>query len=397
MNYTTPPPSSPPPPSPPAPPGADARLAALGVWVESLRPGARISPLAGDASFRRYFRVDVGGETLVAMDAPPPQEDVGRFVAVRDFLDGRMSVPAVHSADLERGFLLLEDFGDETYARALESGADAEGLYQDAVGALVRLQAPPLPWDFPRYDELLLRRETGLFAQWHCGREGVGEGVGDGVGGGGSVGAGERVKESPEPKKSTPLGVAGVSGVGVAGWVGGGVGALVGAARVAVERAESFMVAEISRMPVCLVHRDYHTRNLMVLPDGRNPGALDFQDAVLGPATYDLASLARDAYVAPDEGRCGRMLDFYWRVAREGGLKPAGSVGELRRHFDIVSAQRGLKVLGIFCRLAIRDGKRGYLADLPVVRENAMSACAGVEELRELGKVLADLPPPEVG
>ena len=351
MNYTTPPPSSPPPPSPPAAPGADARLAALGVWVESLRPGARISPLAGDASFRRYFRVDCGGETLVAMDAPPPQEDVARFVAVRDFLDGRMSVPTVHSADLERGFLLLEDFGDQTYARALESGADAEGLYQDAVGALVRLQAPPLPWDFPRYDELLLRRETGLFAQWHCGREGGGEGV----------------------------------------------GALVGAARVAVERAESFMVAEISRMPVCVVHRDYHTRNLMVLPDGRNPGALDFQDAVLGPATYDLASLARDAYVVPDEGRCGRMLDFYWRVAREGGLQPAGSLGELRRHFDIVSAQRGLKVLGIFCRLAIRDGKRGYLADLPVVRENAMSACAGVAELRELGKVLADLPPPEVG
>ena len=367
MNYTTPPPSSPPPPSPPAAPGADARLAALGVWVESLRPGARISPLAGDASFRRYFRVDCGGETLVAMDAPPPQEDVARFVAVRDFLDGRMSVPAVHSADLERGFLLLEDFGDETYARALESGADAEGLYQDAVGALVRMQAPPLPWDFPRYDELLLRRETGLFAQWHCGRKGVG-GVGAEVGEG--VGAG-------------------------AGWVG--VGALVGAARVAVERAESFMVAEISRMPVCVVHRDYHTRNLMVLPDGRNPGALDFQDAVLGPATYDLASLARDAYVVPDEGRCGRMLDFYWRVAREGGLQPAGSVGELRRHFDIVSAQRGLKVLGIFCRLAIRDGKRGYLADLPVVRENAISACAGVEELRELGKVLADLPPPEVG
>ena len=393
MNYTTPPPSSPPPPSPPAASGADARLAALGVWVESLRPGARISPLAGDASFRRYFRVDCDGETLVAMDAPPPQEDVARFVAVRDFLDGRMSVPTVHSADLERGFLLLEDFGDETYARALESGADAEGLYQDAIGALVRLQAPPLPWDFPRYDELLLRRETGLFAQWHCGREGVGEGVGVGDG----VGAGERVKESPKPKKSNPLGVAGVSGVGVAGWVGGGVGALVGAARVAVERAESFMVAEISRMPVCVVHRDYHTRNLMVLPDGRNPGALDFQDAVLGPATYDLASLARDAYVAPDEGRCGRMLDFYWRVAREGGLKPAGSVGELRRHFDIVSAQRGLKVLGIFCRLAIRDGKRGYLADLPVVRENAMSACAGVEELRELGKVLADIPPPEVG
>ena len=348
MNYTTPPPSSPPPSSPSAESGADARLAALGAWVESLRPGARISPLAGDASFRRYFRVCVGGETLVAMDAPPPQEDAARFVAVRDFLDGRMSVPIVHSADLERGFALLEDFGDETYARALESGAEAEGLYQDAVGALARMQSPPLPWDFPRYDEMLLRRETGLFAQWHCGREGAGAG-------------------------------------------------LVGAARVAVERAESFMVAEISRMPVCVVHRDYHTRNLMVLPDGRNPGALDFQDAVLGPATYDLASLARDAYVAPDEERCGRMLDFYWRVAREGGLQPAGSVGELRRHFDIVSAQRGLKVLGIFCRLAMRDGKRGYLADLPVVRENAISACAEVEELRELGKVLADLPPPEVG
>ena len=259
MNYTTPPPSSPPPPSPSAAPGADARLAALGVWVESLRPGARISPLAGDASFRRYFRVDCGGETLVAMDAPPPQEDVARFVAVRDFLDGRMSVPTVHSADLERGFLLLEDFGDETYARALQSGADAEGLYQDAVGALVRMQAPPLPWDFPRYDELLLRRETGLFAQWHCGRKGVGGGWEQGW---------ERGWEQGER-------------VGWAG-VGAGVGALVGAARVAVERAESFMVAEISRMPVCVVHRDYHTRNLMVLPDGRNPGRAGFSGCGFG-------------------------------------------------------------------------------------------------------------------
>ena len=353
MNYTTPTPA----PAPSAqlsasdsarPPNSDARFAALGEWIESLRPGARIFPLAGDASFRRYFRVRRDGETLVAMDAPPPHEDAARFVSVRNFLDGRVCVPAVHAADFEKGFALLEDFGDETYAGALQSGADAEALYADAVCALARMQAATVPADFPRYDETRLRRETALFPEWHC-------------------------RPAARTKRT--------------GWVG--------AARVVFERADSFLVAEISRMPVCAVHRDYHSRNLMVLSGGRNPGVLDFQDAVLGPAAYDLASLARDAYVPPDEGRCGRILDLYWRVAGEGGLRPAGSAGEFRRHFDIVSAQRGLKVLGIFCRLAFRDGKRGYLSDLPVVRANALSACAGVAELGELGKVLADLDLPE--
>ena len=286
----------------------------------------------------------------MAMDAPPPNENVAAFVAAREFLSGRVSVPEIYAADAEKGFALLEDFGDRTYAAALgEPGADAEALYADATLALTRIQAAPMPESFPRYDEALLRRETALFAEWHC-RHAAGR-------------------------------------------------PLSGAALSVFQRADSFLVSRIARMPVCAVHRDYHSRNLMVLEGDeggrRNPGALDFQDAVLGPATYDLASLARDAYVPPDEKRCGFVLDLYWRRAREAGLRPAKSTGELRRHFDIVSVQRGLKVLGIFCRLAMRDGKRGYLADLPVVRANALAACARVEELRELGKVLTDIAPAE--
>ena len=330
-----------------SPDASDSRAAGLCEWVRTLHPDARLSPLTGDASFRRYFRVRLkGGGTLVAMDAPPPNENVAAFVAAREFLSGRVSVPEICAADAEKGFALLEDFGDRTYAAALEeSGADSESLYADATLALTRIQAAPMPECFPRYDEALLRRETALFAEWHC-RRAVGR-------------------------------------------------PLSGAALSVFQRADSFLVSRIARMPVCAVHRDYHSRNLMVLTGERNPGALDFQDAVLGPATYDLASLARDAYVAPDEKRCGFVLDLYWRRAREAGLRPAKSAGELRRDFEIVSAQRGLKVLGIFCRLAMRDGKRGYLADLPVVRANALAACARVEELRELGKVLADIAPAE--
>ena len=329
------------------PDASDSRAAGLCEWVRALHPDARLSPLTGDASFRRYFRVRLkGGGTLVAMDAPPPNENVAAFVAAREFLSGRVSVPEICAADAEKGFALLEDFGDRTYAAALEeSGADSEALYADATLALTRIQAAPMPESFPRYDEALLRRETALFAEWHC----------------------RRAAGRP----------------------------LSGAALSVFQRADSFLVSRIARMPVCAVHRDYHSRNLMVLTGERNPGALDFQDAVLGPATYDLASLARDAYVPPDEKRCGFVLDLYWRRAREAGLRPAKSAGELRRDFEIVSAQRGLKVLGIFCRLAMRDGKRGYLADLPVVRANALAACARVEELRELGKVLADIAPAE--
>ena len=324
----------------------DEREIQLGAWLRESFAAATLRPLAGDASFRRYFRATVGdGKTFVAMDAPPPNESVSQFVSVGEFAGTRMSTPKVFATDPERGFALLEDFGDVDYATALADGGDAESLYADAVSAMVRLQLPPLP-DWPRYDERLLRRETGLFGEWYCKRA-----------------RGEELQ---------------------------------GAARREVSRAESFVVAEMSRQALCAVHRDYHSRNLMALCGERNPGALDFQDAVVGPATYDLASLARDAYVPPDPERERMLLEMYWRVARENGLQPASSADALRRDFNIVSAQRGLKVAGIFCRLAIRDGKRGYLHNIPNAHANAVAACGEVPELRGLGKVLSDFPPPEV-
>lgn len=327
----------------------DSRLAELRAWLGSVEPGRRllldtIRPASDDASFRRYFRVDAaqaGAPSLIAMDAPPPMEDCRPFVhAARVFAEAGVSVPAVRAADLERGFLLLDDFGSTTYLSQLGSG-DAEALYRDAIAALVALQAASRPGVFPDYDRTLLERELNLYPDWYLARH---RGV------------------APDPAMRATLAAA----------------------------FERLLASNLAQGRV-FVHRDYHSRNLMVLEGAANPGILDFQDAVYGPVTYDLVSLLRDAYVAwPEE----RQIDWavrYWEGARRRGLPVAAAFDDFYRDFEWMGLQRHLKVLGIFARLYHRDGKDRYLADLPLVLDYALRTARRYGEFDALARLMEDV------
>jgi aminoglycoside/choline kinase family phosphotransferase len=303
---------------------ADARLDLLTAWTrETLGTEAfAIAPASADASFRRYFRVAPDGAhafaahpTLIVMDAPPPMEDCAPFVHIARLLDGAgVHAPQVLAADLGRGFLLLTDLGQRTYLAALDA-TSANGLYTDAIDALVRWQCATREGELPAYDEALLARELALFPDWYVGRH-----------------------------------------------LACTLTAAQGAALQAVFR---LLLDNNLAQPRVFVHRDYHSRNLMVCE--RNPGVLDFQDAVIGPVTYDLVSLLRDAYVSWDEEREIDWAIRYWERARRAGLPVAADFGSFWRDFEWMGVQRQLKVLGIFARLAHRDGKRGYLDDMPRV------------------------------
>ncbi|RPH63769.1 MAG: aminoglycoside phosphotransferase, partial [Burkholderiales bacterium] len=284
----------------------DARLAELRAWLASLaaaHPLAldTIRPASDDASFRRYFRIDAasaGAPSLVAMDAPPPMEDCRPFVhAARVFADAGVSVPAVRAADLERGFLLLDDFGSVTYLSRLDAG-QADPLYRDAIAALLALQSASRPGDFPDYDRALLERELQLYPDWYLSRH---RGV------------------QPDAAVRATLAAA----------------------------FERLLANNLSQGRVH-VHRDYHSRNLMVLEGRANPGILDFQDAVYGPVTYDLVSLLRDAYVAWPEAQQIDWAARYWDDARRRGLPVAADFADFYRDFEWMGLQRHLKVLGIF-------------------------------------------------
>jgi aminoglycoside/choline kinase family phosphotransferase len=303
----------------------DLRLDQLAAWLDTLPSslGVRrdsLRPASNDASFRRYFRVDAdAGQagSLIVMDAPPPMEDCRPFVHAAAVL-GRtgVSVPAVLASDLDQGFLLLEDFGSVTYLERLDA-TRAPALYGDALRALVTLQAGAPADAFPPYDRALQLREMQLFPQWYVARH---------------------------------------------------KGLTLSAAETAtLEAAFETILSNTLAQPRVAVHRDYHSRNLMVLDDGRNPGILDFQDAVHGPLTYDLVSLLRDAYLAWEEEQVLDSAIRYWERARGAGLPVPGEFGDFYRDFEWMGLQRHLKVLGIFARLHHRDGKDRYLADLPRV------------------------------
>jgi len=319
-------------------PSADPRRAELAAWLSTLPdvPPFTLAPASADASFRRYFRLTLaapdaqGRTTLVAMDAPPPMEDCRPFVRVAGLLHAaRVHAPAVHAQDPERGFLLLEDLGSITYLAALRED-NAQALYLDAIDTLVRFQAGARDDALPRYDEVLLRRELELFPEWYAGQH---------------------------------LGHT-----------------LTTAQRGALDAVFAQIIANNLAQPRVFVHRDYHSRNLMVVPE-RNPGVIDFQDAVSGPVTYDLVSLLRDAYVAWDEARQIDWAVRYWERARAAGIPVDPDFGVFWRDFEWMGVQRQVKVLGIFARLAHRDGKTGYLNDLPRVLAYLRAACARYREL----------------
>ena len=292
----------------------DDRESHLKRWLEQLGyRDYRLEPASEDASFRRYLRLEYDSESRILMDAPPELEPCQSFVDVARMLRGAgLSAPEIEAMDLQQGFLLLTDFGGRDYLSQLSAETEAE-LYGDALDALLDMQSRIEPGDLPPYDEALLRREMGLFHDWF-----LGELLG--------------VKLDSEQRSA---------------W----------------QCVQQTLVDNALAQPQVFVHRDYHSRNLMRIETG-NPGILDFQDAVRGPLSYDLVSLLRDCYVAWPPARVRELALGYCRRARDINLHQAGDEGFMQ-WFDLMGMQRHLKAVGIFSRLMIRDGKNGYLKDIP--------------------------------
>ncbi len=295
------------------------RTLALQAWLKRLFPAEkwRLEPASADASFRRYFRLILPdrGESRIIMDAPPQQEDCRPFIHVADLLrQAGLNAPAVLAQDLEQGFLLLTDLGTSTYLTELQrNDAEADTLFRDATNALISWQLASRPGVLPPYDAALLRRELDLFPDWYLARH---------------------------------LGIT-----------------LAPQQRELLERMFALILASNLAQPAVYVHRDYMPRNLMLSEP--NPGILDFQDAVYGPVSYDLASLVRDAFISWEEERALDWIVRYWDQARRAGLPVGSDFGDFYRDLEWMGLQRHLKVLGIFARIKHRDGKSGYVEDAP--------------------------------
>ena len=318
----------------------DDRFDNLRSWVRTF-PGlseAEPVPASEDASFRRYFRVQ-SDESLIVMDAPPPQEDCRPFVQVAGILEqiGLNSV-RVLEADLERGYLLLSDLGSVQYLQALEAEPEqSQSLYEDALDALLRMQSGSAEFEsqLPPYDEARMRAEMSLFREWLC-EQHLGLSF-----------------AAPEDKA----------------W------------RDTIDALARNALAQ----PRVIVHRDYHSRNLMAM-DSDNPGILDFQDAVFGPLTYDLVSLLKDCYIKwPREKIEEYAMYFHERSPAASGIPVADFV----RDFDLMGVQRHLKASGIFARLLHRDGKAGFVKDVPRTLSYIVDAAPDYAELRFLGEFIS--------
>ena len=297
-----------------------------------------IEPASGDASFRRYFRATLpDGTHLIAMDAPPGKEDSGPFVAVAESLrEIGLHVPRIHARDLEQGFLLLEDLGDTLFLDVLDD-ATADRLYGDALGALAAMQACAPVHGLPAYDRELLTRELELFRHWPC-SEHLGL----------ELGADEHRS---------------------------------------LDNVFEGLVRNAQEQPVVFVHRDYHSRNLMVARSP-SPGILDFQDAVAGPVTYDLVSLLKDAYIRWPLARVEDWAWGYFQLAVQSGVLQPEHEAQFQRWFDLMGVQRHVKVAGIFARLFRRDGKPGYLKDIPLVLDYILEVAPRYPELADLARMI---------
>jgi N-acetylmuramate 1-kinase len=330
------------------PDASDSRLADLTRWVfDDLGfAGSRIEPASVDASFRRYFRVTRGDDTYIVMDAPPEKENLGSFLSVARILLGiGLNVPMVLAKDPNRGFLLLSDLGQRQYLDALLDGAP-DRLYADALGALSTMQTADsgMARTLPRYSHALLMREMELTPEWflraHLGLQ---------------VSAAERGM---------------------------------------LDRLFETLAQNALAQPATFVHRDYHSRNLLVTA-ANNPGILDFQDAVWGPVTYDLVSLLKDCYVEWPASRVRTWALQYREQLLAKGFPLDSTEAEFIRWFDLVGLQRHIKVLGIFARLYYRDGKSQYLKDLPRVLRYVRDAALNYAEAAEFADFIAKRIEPE--
>ena len=322
------------------------RTEALRRWALAKLPGVDaatpLEKVSDDASFRRYFRLPAGDRNVVVVDAPPDLEDSGPFVAVGRHLHAAgVRVPRQLHVDLEAGFMMLEDFGNELLLRVVARTADAdlETAYGRAVDGLVQLAGVDAG-ELPAYDATLLRSEMALFPEWFC---------------------------------EAQLGLK-----------------LDSAARARLENVTGFLVDAALEQPTVFVHRDYHSRNLMVVDDGPL-GMIDFQDAVRGPVTYDLVSLVKDCYVRLPRRVVERIAARFHAELADSQTLP--DLPAFLRWMDLMGLQRHIKCAGIFSRLNLRDGKPGYLPDIPLVFSYIREAAATFDELRDfdawLGAVVA--------
>lgn len=333
--------------STPAPAGCTAPLwpdplreAALGQWLaeHAVAQGLHIHSLrvaSADASFRRYLRIDSVDGSRIIMDAPPDKEDCRPFVKVAQLMQGAgLLAPQVLAWDEPKGFMLLSDLGTQTMMQAIDPAqpqANRE-LYLQAVEALVAWQTASKPDVLPAYDEALLARELALFTEWYLGRH-------------------RCITLDPAQQRT-------------------------------LETAFATIMAQNLAWPQVYVHRDFMPRNLMVAGD--RLGVLDFQDAVYGPITYDVASLMRDAFLSWDEDFCLDITVRYWELARRARLPVGDDFGEFYRGVEWMGLQRHLKVAGIFARLTLRDGKPQYLADTPRFIGYIRATCSRYRELKPL-------------
>lgn len=310
-------------------------------WLHSLYPDQpfSIAPASADASFRRYFRATFSDQALIVMDAPPEHEDCTPFIKVAHlFGKTGVHVPKIIAEDLKQGFLLLSDLGNTTYLQVLNTD-NARQLYGDACNALIQIQLASKANILPVYDEEILMREMQLFPEWYIGKH---------------------LKVTLTEKQ-----------------------------RSALETVFLRIIKNNLEQPKVYVHRDYHSRNLML--SSPNPGILDFQDAVYGPITYDLVSLFKDAYIGWREADVLDWLIRYWENARKAGLPVNEDFGLFYRDYEWMGVQRHLKVLGIFARLNYRDGKDGYLKDLPLVLSYLRRTCERYIDLKPLLRLLDEL------
>ena len=316
------------------------RSTLLNQWLEQLGyRDYRLSAASEDASFRSYLRLECGADSYVVMDAPPQQEPCDRFIAIANKLrDAGLNAPEIIASNLVDGFLLLTDFGGADYLSQLD--AQTEGpLYADALAALLAMQKGIDADDLPEYDEALLQREMDLFHDWFI------------------------VKSFGVELDASQQAI----------WQG----------------IKQLLVENALAQPQVFVHRDYHSRNLMKL-EQHNPGILDFQDAVRGPVTYDLASLLRDCYIAWPAARVDQLVRDYYESARVNGLVDV-EAARFKRWFDLMGVQRHLKAIGIFSRLNIRDGKPGYLKDIPRTLGYVRQVCADEVSLASLTALIEQL------
>lgn len=337
---------------------ADARLASLHAWLATLPPelgllADTLRPASSDASFRRYFRIDRNGGTAIVMDAPPQHEDCAPFLHVGERLrQAGLNVPEILAQDPAQGFLLLSDLGTHTYFQAIREGLDdaaLQRLYRPALHTLVRMQQAECG-DLPRYDASRLIEELSVFREWYV----------------------EGLCESQLTDRETAM-----------------LGELF-----------AVLTADNASQPTVLVHRDYHSPNLMLpLAEGGEPGVIDFQDALAGPITYDIASLVTDARTTWEEEQ---QLDWairYWEAAHAAGLPVGSDFAEFHRAYEWMSLQRNLRILGVFARLSLRDGKHHYLDHLPRVNGYVRQVAGRYGLFRPLLRVLdrLDAAAPGVG